>query len=69
MKKLFLLLALGAFLTTVAVPTNSFASAASAPQEKKDEKKSDKACSKDKKDACCKAKKDSENKGESKKVN
>jgi hypothetical protein len=66
MKKLFLLLALGAFVATVAIPTNSFA--ASAPQEKKDEKKCDKSCSKDKNAACCKAKQDSASKSDTQKA-
>ena len=57
MKKLFVAVALIAFVSTIAVP--SFASANTfAPQEKKEEKKCDKktekTCDKDKKESCCK---------------
>ena len=55
MKKLFVAIALIAFVSTIAVP--SFASANSfAPQEKKEEKKEEKKTDKkcDKKESCCK---------------
>ncbi len=65
MKKLFVSVALGAFLATAAIPT-SYAGT-QAPQEKKDEKKCEKSCCKDKKEACTKDKQDA-SKGETQKA-
>jgi hypothetical protein len=56
MKKLFVAVALVAFVTSISVNTYAVSSSksSSALQEKKDEKKCDKKCAKDSAKPCCK---------------